>query len=149
MFAKTGQTKHVNYREIKDDDLLSLQRLMLELGYSVEAGDLRQNVEAILKRGGQVIIAEDGRDVVGSVSIVIDVRLAEGIHAEIVSLVVSSKARGKGIGKGLVKEAEDWAKQKLHKIRVRANEVRKEAHLFYESQGYYQVKTQKVYMKTL
>lgn len=27
----------IRYREIKDEDLLSLQRLMLALGYSVEA----------------------------------------------------------------------------------------------------------------
>jgi len=138
---------NIRYREIKDDDLLSLQRLMLELGYSVEADDLKQNVEEIIKRGGQVIIAEDERDIVGSVSVIIDVRLAEGIYAEIVSLVVASKARGKGIGKGLVKKAENWAKQKVHKIRVCANEVRKDAHLFYESQGYNHVKSQKMYIK--
>ena len=120
---------------------------MLELGYSVEADDLKRNIEEILRRDGQVIIAEDKRGIVGAICVIIDARLAEGIYAEIVSLIVSEKARGKGIGKGLVKRAEDWARGKVHKVRVRANEVRNDAHLFYESQGYNQVKTQRIYIK--
>lgn len=120
---------------------------MLELGYSVEADDLKENIEQISKRGGQLIIAEEGRDIIGIICVIIDFRLAEGKYAEIVSLVVAGKARGRGIGKGLVKRAEDWAKEKAHKVRVRANEVRDDAHLFYESQGYNQVKTQRIYIK--
>jgi GNAT superfamily N-acetyltransferase len=120
---------------------------MIELGYPVEADDLKRNIEEILKRGGQVIIAEEERAIVGTICVIIDARLAEGIYAEIVSLVVTDNARGKGIGKGLVKKAEDWAKEKVHKVRVRANEVRHDAHLFYESQGYNQVKTQRIYIK--
>jgi GNAT superfamily N-acetyltransferase len=120
---------------------------MLELGYPVEADDLKRNIEEILKRGGQLIIAEEERAIVGTVCVIIDARLAEGIYAEIVSLVVAVNARGRGIGKGLVKKAEDWAKERVHKVRVRANEVRHEAHLFYESQGYNKVKTQRIFIK--
>ena len=138
---------NICYRDIKNDDLLSIQRLMLELGYPVEADDLKRNIEEILKRGGQLIIAEEERAIVGTVCVIIDARLAEGIYAEIVSLVVAVNARGKGIGKGLVKKAEDWAKERVHKVRVRANEVRHDAHLFYKSQGYKQVKTQRIFIK--
>lgn len=121
---------------------------MHELGYSVEAEDLKRNIEEILKRGGQIIIAEDDESgIVGTICVTIDARLAEGVYAEIVSLIVEDKVRGKGIGKELVKRAEDWAKEKVHKVRVRANEVRNDAHLFYESQGYNQVKTQRIYIK--
>jgi GNAT superfamily N-acetyltransferase len=137
------------YREIRDDDLLSVQRLMLELGYRIEADDLKRNIEEILKRGGHLIIAEEESIIIGTVCVIIDARLAEGIYAEIVSLVVAQNARGKGIGKMLVKKAEDWAKEKVHKIRVRANEVRHGAHLFYESQGYNPVKAQRVFIKTI
>lgn len=126
---------------------MSIQRLMLELGYPVEADDLKRNIEEILKRGGQLIIAEEERAIVGTVCVIIDARLAEGIYAEIVSLVVAVNARGKGIGKGLVKKAEDWAKERVHKVRVRANEVRHDSHLFYESKGYKQVKTQRIFIK--
>ncbi|MEE4240944.1 MAG: GNAT family N-acetyltransferase [Desulfopila sp.] len=120
---------------------------MLELGYPVEADELKRNIQEIVKRGGTLIIAEEERVIVGSVCVMFDVRLAEGIYAEIVSLVVAASARGKGIGKGLVKKAEDWAKEKVHKVRVRANEVRHDAHLFYESQGYTRVKKQRIYIK--
>ena len=77
----------------------------------------------------------------------LDVRLAEGIYAEIVSLIVSEKARGKGIGKALIKEAEKWATKRVDKIRVRANEIRQYAHAFYINQGFKYAKTQKVFIK--
>jgi GNAT superfamily N-acetyltransferase len=140
---------NICYREIRGDDLLSVQRLMLELGYPIEADDLKRNIEEILKRGGHLIIAVEESIVVGTVCVIVDARLAEGIYAEIVSLVVAGNARKKGIGKMLVKKAEEWAKEKVHKIRVRANEVRHDAHLFYESQGYNPIKTQRVFIKTI
>ena len=139
---------NICYRDSKNDDILSIQHLMIELGYSVEADDLRRNIGEILKRGGQIIIAEEKeKGIVGTICVIIDARLAEGIYAEIVSLVVAVNARRNGIGKGLIKKAEDWAKEKVHKVRVRTNEVRNDAHLFYESQGYNQVKTQRIYSK--
>jgi len=73
--------------------------------------------------------------------------LAEGIYAEIVSLVVSEKERGNGIGAGLLREAEKWASQRVNKIRVRANVVRDDAHKFYSRQGYEHTKSQKVFIK--
>ena len=120
---------------------------MVELGYPINKEQLEKNIELIIKRGGQIIIADDDDKVVGSVCTIIDARLAEGLYAEIVSLVVSSEYRGKGIGKGLVKCAEEWAKLHTNKVRVRANVIRSEAHSFYESLGYESQKKQKILTK--
>lgn len=138
---------NIRFREYKEDDISDLEHLMIELGYSVERNELESNVKEIINRGGQVIVAEDNRKVIGSVCIILDARLAEGVYAEIVSLVVDSKARGKGVGKALVKIAEDWASGRVRKIRVRVNEIRIDAHLFYESLGYKLIKCQKMYKK--
>jgi len=122
---------------------------LLELGYPVEFDDLRYNIDAFYKKGGEILIAENDNKVVGSVCVVLDARLAEGLYAEIVSLVVSKEMRGKGIGKTLVKKAEAWAGKRADKIRVRANELRKSAHAFYNHQGFNAVETQKVFIKQL
>ncbi len=129
------------------DDLETLQRLMLELGYSVELSELNNNIREIYRKGGEIFIAEKNGKAVGSICVLIDARLAEGVYAEIVSLIVSEKVRGKGIGKELVKEAEAWARMRVNKIRVRANELRKHAHEFYKNQGYQEIKIQKIFIK--
>ncbi len=136
-------------REYKQDDIAKLQNLMLELGYSVNLPELSQNISEIYKKGGEIFITEIDGEVVGSVCVLIDTRLAEGVYAEIVSLIVSENIRGHGVGKELVKEAENWARKHVNKIRVRANEVRSHAHAFYKSQGYEEIKTQKVFIKMM
>jgi GNAT superfamily N-acetyltransferase len=140
---------NIQYREYQDCDLDILQKLMIELGYSIELSELERNIQEIKRRGGIVIVAERKSKVIGSVCAIIDVRLAEGLYAEIVSLVVSEKHRGKSIGKSLIKEAEIWAKNYVNKIRVRANTVRTSAHSFYESLGFEETKQQKVFIKSV
>ena len=136
-------------RKYVPDDLDALQDLMSQLGYAVALPELRHNIDEISNRGGEIIVAEKDGAVVGSVCVLIDARLAEGICAEIVSLIVSEKERGTGIGKALVREAEAWASDRVKRIRVRANVKRSAAHLFYESKGFHEIKTQKVFMKKL
>ena len=124
-----------------------MRRLMSELGYDVASSELRHNILEIYRKGGEIFIAEKDGEAAGSICVLMDARLAEGVYAEIVSLIVSDKARGCGIGKGLVKEAESWARRRVDKIRVRANEIRAGAHAFYKGQGYEEVKSQKVFVK--
>lgn len=138
---------NIHCRKYRENDLETLQGLMLELGYSTEKNELKNSIEKIHHNGGEVLIAEKNHSIAGSVSVLIDARLAEGVYAEIVSLIVSENARGKGIGKMLVKEAESWASQRVNKIRVRANETRSSAHNFYKNQGYNLTKTQKIFIK--
>jgi GNAT superfamily N-acetyltransferase len=139
----------VHYRKYKNDDLETLQKLMSELGYWVELDELKSNATEISKKGGSIVVAEINNDIVGCVCIVVDVRLAEGPYAEIVNLIVTEKIRGKGIGKALIKEAENWASTRVSKIKVRAKEIRKDAHAFYISQGFKYTKTQKVFIKNM
>lgn len=139
--------RNIHYRTSRATDIDDLAGLMLQLGYTLDRGELSTNIRAITKSGGEVIVAESDGSVVGCITVLIDARLAEGIYAEIVSLVVSESSRGHGIGKQLVQRAEAWASGRVAKIRVRANEVRDSAHSFYRSLGYLEVKTQKVFRK--
>ena len=137
------------YRLFQNSDLSQIQHLMKELGYSLEKDQLKQNIDEVKKRDGQIIIAEENTQVVGSICIMISARLAEGVYAEIVSLIVDSKHRKNGIGKRLVKKAEEWATRQSSKVRIRTNKKRDNAHSFYESLGYEYIKTQKLYRKLI
>ena len=135
------------YREYQKSDLEQLKDLVSELGYSVELVDLENNIHAIHTNGGEIFVGENQKEIIGSVCVLLDARLAEGICAEVVSLIVSENHRGKGIGKALVEIAENWARKRVNKIRIRANQTRESTHSFYMSQGYKEIKTQKIFTK--
>lgn len=140
---------HIHYRLYRETDLRGLMEVMAELGYAVKEAEFRVTIKEILKRGGVIFIAEAEQRIIGSACAVIDVRLAEGISGEIVSLVVSEKCRGFGIGKKLVQISEEWVYKRVHKIRIRANAIRADAHEFYTHLGYREKKQQKVFIKAL
>lgn len=139
----------ITCREYKNSDLKCVGSLMYELGYSVAEEELRTNVKEIQKRDGVIFVAELNNQLVGCICSVIDVRLAEGVYGEIVSLIVADKFRGHGVGKRLVEVSENWLYEHVNKIRVRANVIRTSAHSFYNKLGFEEVKNQKVFIKRL
>ena len=134
-------------RAYRNEDLSNLVPLLKELGYSVSEPVLNGNIEAIRGQNGEVFVKEHNGQIIGCINAVIDVRLAEGICGELVSLVVLESFRGKGIGKELIGYAEKWLSRRCTVIRVRANSIRQEAHRIYEKFGYNEVKSQKIFMK--
>ena len=136
-------------RELSQGDIHSVRLLMHELGYPLSEEELLFNIDAVIRKKGIIWVAEAGGKVVGCLSAVVNAGLAEGMFGEIVSLVVSEEFRGKGIGSRLVKEAEDWLKPRVNKIRIRANSIRHQAHRFYKSLGYKEIKTQISFIKTV
>lgn len=137
------------YREYSSLDLKYVQSLMNELGYSVSDEDLSANIKEIQQRGGIIYVAERDNHLIGCICAMIDARLAEGVYGEIVSLIVSEKSRGAGVGSSLVRLCEKWLSKRVGKMRVRANEIRTSAHSFYTTLGYKEVKNQKVFIKKL
>jgi len=138
------------YRIVSSKDINALVGLMQELGYKVETNTLIHRLDNIKAQGGEVIVAEINNIVIGCIHALIDIRLAEGKAGEIVSLVVSIDHRSSGVGKKLTLQAESWLKEKgCSKIRIRANELRTKAHNFYLSQGFIEVKKQKIFEKKI
>lgn len=122
---------------------------MKELGYALTEEVLCKTITEIKKREGMIFIAEIDNKIIGCVSSIIDIRLAEGTYGEIVSLIVSHSFRGFGIGKNLTAKAEEWLIPKVKIIRVRANATRSEAHNFYKSLGFKEIKQQKILVKNV
>lgn len=137
------------FRTYQTGDLPALIPLMSQLGYTHTEQSLSENITAVRNAGGKILVAEYNGEIVGCVSAILDVRLAEGIQGEIVSLVVNNNNRGLGLGKGLVNTAENWLGQHSSTIRVRANSIRDNAHRFYESIGYSKSKQQEVLVKRI
>jgi len=95
-------------------------------------------------------VAELDGGVVGWVHAEQRFSMESGAKAELVGLVVGAGRRRYGIGRSLVRAAEEWAvKCGLDSIVVRSNAVRPESHDFYRRIGYARTKTQHVYAKPL
>jgi N-acetylglutamate synthase-like GNAT family acetyltransferase len=138
---------HIEYRNATSQDATRLSQLLAELGYTVDADEVVFRLESIRTRGGEVIVATDKVNIWGCITLLLDVRLAEGASGEIATLVVDSRQRGRGIGNGLIAQARNWfLKNDCQRVRIRANTIRNDAHRFYLNLGFKEMKTQKVFL---
>lgn len=137
------------------EDADALAELAGQLGYPVTTPEMRDRIAAIQCQDAtaEIWIARNG----GEEKILGWIHLAREplsalvpAKAEILALVVDQAERGKGIGSTLVKFAEIWAKERgILTVRVRSNIARKEAHRFYQREGYSLGKTSHVFTKDL
>ena len=97
-----------------------------------------------------IFVAELENEVVG----VIHIEKFETLYykpiANVLSLAVKEKYHRKGIGKALMDEATEWAKEnELDEIRLESASHRKEAHEFYRAIGFDNEKNQIRFLKIL
>jgi GNAT superfamily N-acetyltransferase len=139
-------------------DAPALAELSAELGYRVDAETMRRRVMALGDRPDQAVVVaeretalgEHSRGVVGWIHVGRTVSLEGGEAAEIYGLVVRADTRRAGVGRQLVRYAQEWGRtQGLERIVVRSNALRTDPHFFYPSLDYVLAKTQRVYVKPL
>ena len=97
-----------------------------------------------------VMVAENGGAVVAWIDLHIEHSIAAGKTVQIAGLVVDENHRGSGVGRLLMRHAEEWARSNgCSSLRLRSNIIRSQAHEFYEKLGYKVTKTQKAFAKEL
>ncbi len=138
-------------REIRPADAAAAARLSGELGYPASSEEMRRRIDSLARMPDHAIyVACISGEVVGWIHVHVSHHLQSEPRAEIGGLVVSSEARGGGIGRRLVAVAEEWARQQgLKSILVRSRATREDAHRFYVREGYRQTKTSAVFTKSL
>jgi GNAT superfamily N-acetyltransferase len=121
-----------------------------ELGYPNETEAIRVRIRAIGESDLLLVAVDAGDRAIGFIQAHRVCIIEVGFRVEILGLVVSSSARRSGIARGLIEEAEAWAKSiDVDAISVRSNTKRIEAHLFYPALGYKKIKTQAAYEKAV
>ena len=132
-------------------DLAPVAGLSAELGYPVETRELAARWENLAASGEDaVFVAELSGDVAGWVHVGPARALTHPPGSEIKGLVVRRDSRRRGIGRLLLRAAEEWSRARGDAtVRLRTRTTREEAHRFYEACGYAPKKTQHVFVKEL
>ena len=139
-----------------ESDVAAIARLIEELGYPVEGNPVADRLSRIEAMGeaipSDLLLARlaETSEIVGFLHVVVPALIEIDAAAEIWGLVVSEGHRGKRIGQRLVEAAEVWARERgIATIRLRTNDIRTDAHRFYERLGFAHVKTSRTYVKSL
>jgi GNAT superfamily N-acetyltransferase len=120
-------------------DARGIAALLGELGYPSAADRVHLRLEAILSRDDhRVLVAEGERGLAGVISVCWGLGLEQdGRWGQILALVVTAAARGKGLGARLLAHAEDWLRAApVARIIVTSSQRRTAAHRFYQNRGY-------------
>jgi GNAT superfamily N-acetyltransferase len=96
-------------------------------------------IERIREQGGEVLVADDGNEVVGVCQLLDLAHLQHqgGRVTEIESMHVAASRRGTGIGARLLEAAVAWASaRECYRVQLTSNGERADAHRFYVANGF-------------
>ena len=139
-------------REVQARDIPALARLAGQLGYATEESQMRGRFDRVITdpEHGVWVAESTAGEVIGWVHVHLTRYLATDIRGELAGLIVDSTVRSRGIGAQLLRAAEHWTKAHgAELLSLRSNVTRKDAHRFYERQGYTVSKTSLNFRKTL
>jgi GNAT superfamily N-acetyltransferase len=133
----------VNYRirAASSDDSKQLTALVEQLGYRADERFIRDQLAQLASRAeNAVFVADDNGAIIGLLCFsIIPLLHVSGGLGRISALVVDSQCKGKGVGRRLVAEAEEFAwNNGCARIEITSGDYRTDAHAFYEAIGYFQ-----------
>jgi GNAT superfamily N-acetyltransferase len=125
-------------RAMASGDLDAIRRLLHQLGYEIEPGELQQRIAGVANAAGHlVLVAEINGSVQGLVHAYIRPAMEKPPEPVIQALVVDRDMRRAGIARALMDEAENWAVDLgFDSISLHTQTARADAIAFYDSLGY-------------
>jgi GNAT superfamily N-acetyltransferase len=141
----------VTLRVARLADAQAFACLATQLGYPSSAEQVEERLARVVDDPKHLVLAAvlAGR-VVGWAHAYVCCLVETGTFTELGGLVVDESCRGKGVGGRLLARVEEWARaQGCSAVSLRSNVIRTEAHKFYTTRGYDQIKTQYCLRKRL
>lgn len=118
-----------------------MARLFAQLGYEIPVDVLAKRMTAFHEAGEMALVADDASSpghLLGTATLhLTPVLHRAGPVGRVSALVVDETRRGQGIGRSLMRAAEQWAAERgCVLMEVTSNMRRADAHGFYEGLGY-------------
>ncbi|HAE10984.1 MAG TPA: GNAT family N-acetyltransferase [Opitutae bacterium] len=122
--------------EADEDTLVAVNRLLPQLSGSVQPISLERLGELADSGATRIYLAKEGSVVLGMLSLVV-FSIPTGTKAWVEDVVVDGQARGKGVGKSLVRHAlEEASRLKAKAVDLTSRPSREAANLLYQSLGF-------------
>lgn len=141
------------FRDINIADTLEVAEICkVALGYDVDVENVKEQIEKLINYKKQHIIIgyedENIRKIIGFVHAQMYESFYSDLGLNILGLAVNPDFQGRGIGRKLMNELENYAvDNNISFIRLNSAMKREEAHKFYEHIGYTCDKVQKRFIK--
>jgi len=128
----------MNLRTAQVKDAEDLAKLFGQLGYACSPSELIERLGNRVDGHNEIFVAEVGEGVVGVIVFNTLLPIHEpGKWGVVSALVVNESVRGQGVGAALLAHIELHARQLgCNQMELSSNESRKEAHAFYEKNGF-------------
>lgn len=143
--------KDLKIRKLTMEDAQTICEISVEgLGYNCDLNLVQRKIQNLdLKREAVFVCELDGK-VAGYIHVEHYDTLYFETMANILALSVKKEFQKLGVGKALLLEAENWAKENgIKMMRLNSGINRTNAHGFYEHLGYVSEKDQKRFIKNL
>lgn len=140
----------ISIRRMTSEDVPVSQVLLSQLGYQMDAQEVRRRYDAVTQSGDHALmVAEQGGHIIALCHTYARPALDKPPEAVVQALVVDQAARGSGVGKIMMAAAETWAADHGFKSVALASHVsRSDAHAFYRAIGYQYEATSHLLRKT-
>jgi len=134
-------------RPFRQSDLAVVRDLVRQLGYDIAEAQLTRRIAGVLEAADhRFVVAELGGRVVGMLHVFKRPALEKPCEAVVQAIVIDADARGQGLGRALMRLAEEWARaQGLSSIALHT----RKAGAFYAGLGYDHVASSDLMRKTL
>ncbi len=138
-------------RPLNAEDVSAAAALLHQLGYAVDTAELADRMARVgAASGHHAVVAELEGCIVGLLHVYERAALEKPGEAVVQALVVDAASRDEGVGRALMREAEDWARAHgLSSIALHTRIDRDDARAFYTSLGYEVAATAHLMRKTL
>jgi ribosomal protein S18 acetylase RimI-like enzyme len=126
-------------RQATYSDAPAIKNLLIQLGYpQMTVDETNQKISTYSQENYALLVIEVDQQVAGFISLhVFDIFHSPGKIGRMSAFCVDEKQRGKGVGKMLLRAAEDYLISKgCSKLEVTSNERRIRTHKFYADCGY-------------
>lgn len=127
---------------LTEGDLSEVRGLVSQLGYSCYEGELTERFGKLMKLSQHALKVWKDDQVRGVIHLEEVFDLIEEKKVEIKALVVDEESRSRGIGRALLEEAAQWAKERgCTTMYLSCNIKREKAHSFYLRESFALLKT--------
>lgn len=135
----SGTCGALHIRRARPTDAAAVAALISELGYPCSAREMGARLRALLpRRDIRVAVAVEGKEILGVVAAGVEWGIeAARPRGRVTALCVAPGKRGRGVGALLLAAAESWFRSRgAGAAFVNSAARRREAHRFYEREGY-------------